>query len=369
MSFRFALLFNNLIPELLNEVLCQMDLKDVLTMRLTCRTFYAKIESHQASIVHCFINRAPLQRLAMLYQPLVAKTPLTLDYLLGLSHRFHVVNHLSHFLATNMMDTIDQMYTGGNPNAVRNLSSVLQPYLLILCHFLETYRTELAKAVQTCDISVEAVRETVHRQVEDHILQQYNVNTLYHVCFLSGYLFSEFEKKLGAPSYAGSVERTVRRWLINATSESERMQLSLLGGLESVYRVITLPKLSDRIHAFRKHLQRLTSPRMDPEPAQRRKHTYRKKTPRFKPSNIIPPLNEETARQICQVLPKGNDFLNATRIAPLFKLGVSPVGRDRHVWEYTRCMMCFSADSDFDSEARVPTLISNKAARSARPMD
>lgn len=342
-----------------------MNIRDIFNLRLVCRLFCATIDLNQASIVRHLINQEPLRRFAILYQPLAAPTPYTLNQLFGLCHRFHVVDHLADFLAKLMVTQLNRITLpelADHPGLLavaKNMTLKMQPYLLMLFHFLETYRAELVEAVKTCDISVENVREATHRQAEAHVVRQYNGHVIHDLVSLSRLLIRGIgRKQLRPSSYAGMLERRLRGWSTKPASEEQCMRLFVIGGLESVYMVISLPDYSKRIDALKRHLQHLSSKPMDPQLARRfcvmsRNNRHMKSRPEL--STIMPPLDEPIANRISQLLPNQDDFLNIQRLSALFEPGVVLVDKIQNPWDFSRSLMFEEyTGHDFGLQAGAP---------------
>lgn len=352
----FAPIFNNLPPELRIQVLCQMSLSDVLCMRLVCRKFRDFVDSSQSSIVRHFTEVRPLERFASLYQPVKSLAPRTFKHLFGLSRRYHVVKNLSNFLATRLVAHLHRLSSldlHERPDLLlvsQKTSLKMEPYLLMLFHFLEAYRAELARLVQSGDISSNATKENINRSAEADAVRQYNSHIVHNFSALCHFLIVTIMRRLRPASYAGMLERRLRGWSREPASEAQCVELLVLGGLESVYMVISISNYAERVAAMRQHLRNLTSERLDPQLARRfsvmpRDHRIADHDDEI--PAIMPPLDEQTAAKIRQVLPRSHDFLQIARLAGLFDPGVVQATPMQYPWDFAKSLMMDDNDVDF----------------------
>lgn len=364
----FAPIFNNLPQELRIQVLCQMSLSDVLCMRLVCRKFRDFVDSSQSSIVRHFTEVRPLEQIASLYQPVTSLAPRTFQNLFGLSRRYHVVKNLSDFLANRLVANIHRLSSWDlheRPDLMLELVSQkmalkVEPYLLMLFHFLETYRAELARLVRSDDIFSNATKEDINRNAEASAVRQYNGHIVHNLSALCHFLIVTIMMRLRPASYAGFLERTLRGWSGEPASEAQCVELLVLGGLESVYRVLSISNYVERVAAMRQHLRNLTSERLDPQLARRfsvipRKHRIADHDGEI--PAIMPPLDKQTAAKIRQVLPGSRDFLQIARLASLFDPGVVQATPMQYPWDFAKSLMMDDNDVDFSlvAESSRPT--------------
>ena len=340
-----------------------MNIREILNLRLVCRMFCATIDSNEVSIVRHLINQQPLRRFAMLYQSLAVPMPYTWKQLLGLCHRFHVVDHLANFLVHLMVselhyvDPIEALNRSGIEAVITDIVPKIRPYLLMLFHFLEMYRAELAKAAKRCDTLAENF-VVAHRRVETHIVRQYNGHAIHSFVTLTHYLMKIMMKYLRPAPYAGFLERRLRGWLAEPAPFEHCMRLLVIGGLESVYMVISIPKYPERINALYKHLQCLSLKTMDHQLARRfyvMSQSDRYMESRFEPSDIMPPLEEEIVNNMFELLPKRDEFLNPQWLSTLFKPDDVVLPDYIQDWrDFTRALLSEEMDDDISLQGKAP---------------
>lgn len=361
---RFATLFLHLLPELQFVVLCQMSLVDLFNFRLVCQTFNGIVRSNQSSIVKHFITHGNLRKFAMLYEPL--PTPLDLHVLLGLSHRYYVVEHLATFLGKFHLVHTANDHRVAPPSfferqeyvaAVEVLARNMKPYLLILYHFMETYREKLAETVLVHGISIEDQRN----RVEAEIIRRYNGSILNRLCAMSDFLVKVTARRLRAAANAGKFERLLRGWSPDPATEAQCIELLVIGTLETVNKAIFVSGFPERIAAIEKCLQdsfimkkpdlRSKSPISDDSFS----------TPSSTPFHqLMQPLDQETVGRIIKLLPDRDDFLKIERLANLFEPGVVLVDQIETPWDFVTRMNGEVEDFDFVAATSEPVL-SNSA--------
>lgn len=362
---RFASLLLHLLPELQLIVMCQMSLVDLLSFRLVCQTFNGIVRSNQSSIVKYFTSHGNLRKFAMLYQPLPA--PLELDVLLGLSHRYYVVEHLATFLGKFHLvqsandHRVEPPILFERPEyvaAVEVLAQNMKPYLLMLYHFLETYREKLAETVLVSGISIEDQRS----RIEAEIIRRYNGYILNRLCAMSDFLIKVTARRLRAAANAGKLERLLRGWSQNPATEAQCIELLVIGTLETVNKTIAISGFPERIAAIEKHLQDFSIMKK-PDRRTSRNIAVRSLTGRSSTSDVststpfstpfhplMQPLDQETVGRIIKLLPDRDDFLKIERLANLFEPGVVLVDQVETPWDFVAKMNGEVEDFDFVAE-------------------
>lgn len=359
---RFASLLLHLLPELQLIVMCQMSLVDLLNFRLVCQTFNGIVRSNQSSIVKYFTSHGKLRKFAMLYQPLPA--PLELDVLLGLSHRYHAVEHLATFLGKFHLvqsandHRVEPPILFERPEyvaAVEVLAQNMKPYLLMLYHFLETYREKLAETVLVNGISIEDQRN----RIEAEIIRRYNGYILNRLCAMSDFLIKVTARRLRAAANAGKLERLLRGWSLNPATEAQCIELLVIGTLETVNKTIAISGFPERIAAIEKHLQDFSIMKK-PDRRTSRNIAVRSLTGKSSNSDVsistpfstpfhplMQPLDQETVGRIIKLLPDRHEFLKIERLANLFEPGVVLVDQVETPWDFVAKMNGEVEDFDF----------------------
>lgn len=375
-SHRFANLLLRLLPELQLVVLCQMSLTDLLNFRLVCQTFNGIVRSNQSSIVKHFTTHGKLRKLATLYQPL--PTPHELNALLGLSHRFYVVEHIATFLGKFHLVQSANDHRVAPPSlferpeyvaAVEVIARSMKPYLLMLYHFIETYREKLAETVMADDISIEDQRN----RIEAEIIRRYNGHILNRLCAMSDFLIKVTVRRLRAAANAGKFERLLRGWSQDPATEAQCMELLIIGTLETVNKTISISGFPERIAAIEKHLQDFSIMRK-PDRRASRNVAVRSLTGKSSISDIsfstpfstpfhplMQPLDQETVGRIIKLLPDRDDFLKIERLASLFEPGVVLVNQVETAWNFVASMNGEVEDFDFVAVASEPPALSSPA--------
>lgn len=358
---RFASLVIDLIPDVQILVLCQMDLADLLSFRLVCRGFHSIVNCHQSAITIHFIKYGPLRKFATLYRPLAVPGPFDLDQLFRLSHRFHVVEHISIFLAKFHVIQVHRLIHPSmveqpeHAIVVENMARKMNPYLLMLYHFIEMYRAGLAAAVGTHQYSSGPPNEDLSSRVEAEIIRQYNARAIRRLCAMSKFLVRVIARRLRPASYAGVFERFLRGWSKTPASEAQCMELLVIGSLETINQTITLSGFPARIAAIERYLHDSSSTnRKTPDRRLSRSMSIisRKSSATshvsvsFNP--IMQPLDLETVNKISQILPERDDFLNVGRLESLFEPGAVKANQVSTPWAFAAVMMSNDQDDDIE---------------------
>ena len=331
-------------------ILCQMSLGDLLNFRLVCRGFNRIVDWNQSSIVINFMRHGPLSRFAMLYQSQAAPAPLDLDVLLNLSHRWHVVDHITIFLAKFHLIQAQRLTPPSlveqpeNAAIVNTMARNMRPYLLMLYHFVEMYRAGLAESVNTYKSLADIPSENLRCEVEARIVRQYNGHVMHRLCAMSNFLIKVIVRRLRPASYAGGLERLLRGWSRDPASEAQCMELLVIGSLETVNKTVTLSGFPARIAAIERYLQEFSPlKRPDRRPSRTISVISRKSrsiSDEPTPSNsIMRPLDLETVKRISRILPERDDFLNVERLVSFIAPGVVMVVQVQSPWDFALAMM------------------------------
>lgn len=310
----------------------------------------------------------------MLYHPL--PNPHELNVLLGLSHRFHVVEHIATFLGKFHLVHSANDHREVPPilferpeyvGAVEVMARSMKPYLLVLYHFIETYREKLAESVMADDISIEDLRN----RIEAEIISRYNGHILNRVCAMSDFLIKVTVRRLRAAGNAGRFERLLRGWSQDPATEAQCMELLVIGTFETVNKTISISGFPERIAAIEKHLQDF-SIMTKPDRRASRNIAVRSLTGKSLISDIsfstpfstpfhplMQPLDQETVGRIIKLLPDRDDFLKIERLATLFEPGVVLVDQVKTVWDFVASMNGEVEDFDFVAVASEPPVRSS----------
>ncbi|KAL8924735.1 MAG: hypothetical protein Q9172_002553 [Xanthocarpia lactea] len=246
-------LFNRLAPELRVLVYRHLVIRDVLRLRWSCRSLLNLVELDMGEIVRCLVMDDGIMRLAhSLAKDGIETSIPTVGYLVALSHRCHVAEALGRSLATFHLQEIyscnSSTALARSPHAhkVAIVNDNLRPYLVIISHMLEVYRSSMAKVVQEKN-SVEETRLQACRS-ERAIMKQYTSDerTPLVIEFLKKTLF----RQLRPASYATFLERRIRGWTEPSANDDKVMSLIVFGGVDAIRRVLGVQNYNMRIRAL-----------------------------------------------------------------------------------------------------------------------
>ncbi len=306
----------------------------------------------------------------MLYQPFPTSSgPLDLDLLLGLSHRYYVVEHVARFLARFHLVHAVHAHSVAPPSfffdrpeyvaIINGMVRNMKPYLLMLYHFIEMYREGLAEISFTDEVSIEEQRN----RVEARIIRQYNCHVIHRLCAMSDFLLKVTVRRLRSASNAGRLERLLRGWSRDSASEAQCMELLVIGTLEAVNKSVALSGYPERIAAIERHLQDLSIMKKPDRRVSRNISVIsRKAKPSISDTSSTPfrplmqPLDQETVGRISKLLPDRDDFLNIKRLASLFEPGVVSADQIETPWNFIARIIDKDDDFDFVAGASQPSL-------------
>lgn len=246
-------LFHRLAPELRAILYRHIAAIDVLRLRLTCRSLFKLVEMDIAEIIRCLVLEDSILRLAhfLTKDGINTSTP-TVGYLVALSHRCHTAEGLARFLATFHLQEIYACKSSAalarSPHAhkVRFMVDNLKPYLIILSHMLEVYRSSVTTIVQEKS-ALEEMRLQACRS-ECEIMRQYSSGDRLSLVFemVKKTLF----RQLRPASYATFREMRIRGRIESSANDDKVMSLIVIGGVEGIYHVVSKPTYDLRIQAL-----------------------------------------------------------------------------------------------------------------------
>ncbi len=245
-------LFNRLAPELRVLVYRHLVIGDVLRLRWTCRSLLNLIELDMGEIVRCLVMDDGIIRLAHSLAKDIETSIPTVGYLVALSHRCHVAEALGRSLATFHLQEIyscsSSTALARSPHAhkVAIVNDNLRPYLVIISHMLEVYRSSMAKIVQD-KRSVEETRLQACRS-ERAIMKQYASAERTPLVF--EFLKKTLFRQLRPASYATFLERRIRGWTEPSANDDKVMSLMVFGGVDAIRRVLGVQTYNMRIRAL-----------------------------------------------------------------------------------------------------------------------
>ncbi|KAL8766684.1 MAG: hypothetical protein Q9209_006614 [Squamulea sp. 1 TL-2023] len=259
-------------------------------------------------IIRCLVNEDRSISMAHSLTRGVTDTSVpTAGYLIALSHRCHVAEALGRFLATFHLKDIYFCKTAAalarSPHAhkVEIMVDNMRPYLMIISHMLEVYRSSVAKIVQGTRSLKEMKSQAYHAERE--IMKQYASTDRTSLVFeiVKKTLF----RQLRPASYASAVERMIRGWTEPSANDDKVMSLIVFGGVDAINRVIGMPTYNTRIRALEDWLYRAGASEL---PRPRTEETIRNRS-------LKHGLGPATIQRIKTILPNRSHFFDKWALA------------------------------------------------------
>ncbi|KAL8689943.1 MAG: hypothetical protein Q9218_004505 [Villophora microphyllina] len=256
--------------ELRELILNELSWRDVIHLRVVCKSLFYLVHTHGAGITQHLIQcDSTVTEANSLFKNNPAPPRPKLDDIFALLRRSSMVDHLAHMVATHQLT---QVYynSGGNAQAkerhVRQINITvrnLRPHLMIISHMLECYRLSLAALVKDVDLTgfhsglASSIRVKSWRK-EIAILRQYNQDEMCWTSLVFEHLKKVLCRQLRPASYATYVERRVRGWTKPAASDEQVVSLMIFGGVEGINRFMRFPTYNSRIDALQDGLKHYT---------------------------------------------------------------------------------------------------------------
>ncbi|KAL9123163.1 MAG: hypothetical protein Q9187_000279 [Circinaria calcarea] len=248
--------FSNLPGELQIAVLLYIDVDVLFALRMSCRTFFDVIQTHQSPIVRNILRQRDSTAAAtILYPSPSPPSSATWDFLLQLVHRGSVVRKLAQkivefiMVKTYICKTKEQM-----KEFAHNLTKTLSHLLMYISHFLESYRAAL---VRSRDQLPDGVFPN-HQKIQRQIIERYDLQSIYLAHAMFNILSLVVYRKLRPPSYAGDLERKLRGWSKQPATREDVVKLLVVGGLDEVKRVIEHKTYAERRDALEIYLRSIS---------------------------------------------------------------------------------------------------------------
>ncbi|KAL8789089.1 MAG: hypothetical protein Q9213_001352 [Squamulea squamosa] len=252
-------LFDRLVPELRTLVYRHLAVSDVLRLRLTCRSLLNLLGMDMGEIIRCLVKKDTSISMAhSLTRGVIDTSMPTAGHLIALSHRCHVAEALGRFLATFHLKEVYSCKSAAalarSPHAhkVDIMIDNMRPYLILISHMLEVYRTSVAKIVQGTRSTKEM--KSLACRAEREITKQYALADVTSLVFemLKKTLF----RQLRPASYATALERMIRGWTEPSANDDKAMSLIVFGGVDAINQVINKSTYNTRIRALEDWLYR-----------------------------------------------------------------------------------------------------------------
>ncbi|KAL8876339.1 MAG: hypothetical protein Q9198_005448 [Flavoplaca austrocitrina] len=244
--------FHRLAPELRALIYCHLTAADVLRLRFTCRSLLNLIELDIGEIIRSLAMNDQFIRLAhSLAKSAVDTSTPRVGYLIALIRQCHVAEALGRSLAEFHLkdiygcNSLAKLACSPHAYKVNSMVENLKPYLIIISHMREAYRSSVIKIVQE-EQSVGEMRLQACRS-EREIMRKNASND--RVSLVFGFLRTILSRQLRPASYATFLERRIRGWTKPCASDDQFISLIVFGGLSAINHVLNNPTYNKRILA------------------------------------------------------------------------------------------------------------------------
>jgi F-box domain len=255
--------------ELQGEILCLLGDRDIFNLRLASKSLLRLLQANESLIVrHLWKARFSNGKLPCLCSSKpdfvsVSNIPVspTFDDYFRYLRRDKVVARLAESLATFVESKILRLYmrSGLEPIAKlrRNLVGRLRLALGHLYDYWQEYRVLLEDGIMAHSYSDDTARQR-------KILNGFCVPCLLECYGIFDLLFLALCMKLRPKTYAGSIERVVRRWNVEAAPIGEIAMLLIYGGFEVIEYLLRMKPYAKRRAALSNFMEHLTTQDLTP---------------------------------------------------------------------------------------------------------
>ena len=237
-----------------------------MNLRCASRDCCNMVTRHGADLFRHFTRDGELEKIASIYRSAVvpAIEP-SFHHLCGLRHRAIIADKLALFLVTHRMcekARVQPVVLLQDPRkiVILRLAAIgLRPYFFILYHFFECFRAILVYSSKCKGAWGDKRAQSTILSIESWLLDHYTPEAGSRALRLWREVLRLVYRKLRPATYATKVERTFRGWSHPAASETEIRDLLVFGGLEALYRVVSIKGYASRMKAFDKmvlHVQK-----------------------------------------------------------------------------------------------------------------
>lgn len=247
-------------------VLSYCSFEDIINLRCASRDHCNLVTLQGSALYRYFTQDGELAQIASLYRCAgFPRLEPSFYNLCGLRHRTIIADKLALFLVTHRMcekARIQPFVLLQDPNkivALRIAVAKLRPYFFILYHLFEAFRAILVHS-SACNSPLGVTRTDRSRLIEKWLLNHYTTEARAQALCLWEQVMKVVARKFRPATYATKVERTLRGWHHPPASEEDMMSLVVFGGLEALYRVITIHGFASRMKAFDKMVLQLQTP-------------------------------------------------------------------------------------------------------------
>ncbi len=263
--------------EIQAHILCQLEVRDILALRLTSHSLSDILQLNASSISRSVLYRT-IKGDTKLYLEILYPQPRSLSslsYFFQMLHRQAVVDKMVIAVTDFVQYKIYQIKSTSRQRQFapvrRRMLWRLKTPAFIIYHFLETLRRAVLEPY-TVPSSCSSTREPLHWWLPERSseicwncthLQCRLISTYYPVSDLLSTLqffrimLSAFRQKLQPPTYAGSIERRLRGWNREAASDADLTKSILLGGMKEMLNIMGAGKFIPRLLELKKFVARI----------------------------------------------------------------------------------------------------------------
>jgi hypothetical protein len=260
--------------ELQVEIICSLPLTDVLSLRLTSKSWHTLITLNESTIVRYHLDHHIPAYVLRLY-PVTDSSDLNFHFLCSLWHRLHVAAKLAFLMCEWITKDIFLRQTEVQRAAFapqhERMRRRLIPLLFTVFHFFETYRKlHLEHMEQNGGQGLKREPYTIN-PIEQKILNMYDDQTLLRVHEVFPLVISSFCRRLRPPTYVGRVERSLRGYIRERPSDDVHVAILCIGGLRQVERLWEIKGYNNRRGAVDTWYNSLTRDATPESPAKPRR--------------------------------------------------------------------------------------------------
>ena len=210
---------------------------DLIKTKHSCRTLYRVVSLGEEALFLFFVRKSTsLPKAFDVYRATALPGTLpTLNGLLALQSRVDVAECLVGHLITDIltesfrMDASEWLKDPTKRACYHDVINDIEPYLLLLGHFLEAFREYFAGLLR----EKAAVRSYADiRFLQSWILRHYSPHAAQRVTLVYRDLMRCLGRKLRPPSYANRAERTIRGWTHDPAKPEDCRDIAIFGGLQ-----------------------------------------------------------------------------------------------------------------------------------------
>ena len=244
-------------------ILCLLEVKDVLSLRLASQSFFDLLSLNAFTISRSVLPSSSLGGDPLYLQTLYPQPSpnQNLAYFVQMLHRQAVVEKIVLTVADFIQFEIYQIKSASRQRIFaptrRRLMENFRPSAFIIYHFLETLRGKIITGIR--GHTPTGPYDLCHTcyDYQDDIIMNYPRERLLPAYQFYKILISAFRQKLRPPTYAGILERKLRGWDRQPPTERDMFQVLLMGGLLEVQRIMNFSKYVLRLGALAEYLDKI----------------------------------------------------------------------------------------------------------------